>query len=103
MIRQAGFYHINQARADSEQLLTRHQIYRTKLHNLRGHIKQLQSYILSRHPNNNLNQGYALVRNLSGQLLTSQNQIQPNMTILIQFKDGSIQALARPREPSQSS
>lgn len=103
MIRQASFYHINQARADSEQLLTRHQIYRTKLHNLRGHIKQLQSYILSRHPNNNLNQGYALVRNLSGQLLTSQNQIQPNMTILIQFKDGSIQALAQPREPSQSS
>lgn len=100
-IRQASFYHINQTRANTEQLMARHQIYRSKLHNLRGHIKQLQSYILSRHPNNNLKQGYALIRDSSGRLLVSQSQVQPNMTVFIQFKDGTIQALAQNHhEPS---
>lgn len=96
IIRQASFYQIHQARIHTKQALTRHQIYQLKLQNWRKHIKQLQNHILSHHPQNSLKQGYAIIRNSSGQILTSQNQAKEQTFVSIEFHDGLVKAMIAP-------
>ncbi len=92
-IKNTAKYQLNDARHQLNLQINRHKVVWHTLNQARTQLKYYQQFILSHHPNQTLNKGYALIYNDKGKVISSQHQIKQGMSIQISFKDGQVNAI----------
>lgn len=91
-IKKDGRFVLSSAKHSQQSLLERHKIIFNHLQTARGQHDYYRQVILSYHPTQVLNKGYALIHDDQGKLITSQKQVSAGMNIHIRFKDGQVLA-----------
>ncbi|OOR92118.1 exodeoxyribonuclease VII large subunit [Moraxella caviae] len=86
---------ISTAKAHTATHLATHQRLRPRLINLNEHCRQLSRLILVQHPKRTLEQGYALVRDGDGALISTAKHAQAASVLQVEFKDGVVQAVPK--------